>query len=174
MNLRSPIVAIAALLLMAPQSGRASVPDPQAQVRELTGTVKRAIERFDAGDASGFAALFASDAIIVDSRAPFTWSGSGAAAKWMGDFQVYKAQAGITNFRLVAEPPATVLVAADRAYLLVPVKQSLVVRGRRASKLLDFTVTLQGTGGAWQIASLNVAEDVGFLYTGQTGTFPKE
>jgi hypothetical protein len=117
-----------------------------------------AIAEINADNARGLRSYFASDAVIVDDLAPFSWQGPDASSRWMRDRDNYDTIGRITNWRAIANDPMTVLIEKDAtAYVIVPVTVSADFRGTPVRRTRFLTTVLQHTGGTWKITSANWA-----------------
>jgi len=147
MNVRNLIFALAfAAASLAP----ASAAEPTSAVME---TVDGAIAQTNADSASGLNSYFTSSSVVVDDFSPFIWIGANAAERWWRQFDEFKATARISNVRASAGRPLRIIIAGDKAYVVVPLKLSSLMHGSLVRRRGMWTLVLQRFGGAWKIAS---------------------
>lgn len=153
-----PIAAAAVLALTLAPAHSASTLPPWPGVAEVMRPVNGAIAEINADNARGLSSYFASNAVVVDDLAPFTWQGPDASTRWLGDRDDYDALGRITNWRAVAHDPMTVYIDKNvTAYVVVPVIVSADFRGTPVRRPRILTVALQYTEGAWKITSASWA-----------------
>ena len=150
----APIAAAAVLVTTLGPAPRASTLQPWPGVAEVMRPIKGAIAEINADDARGLSSYFASDAIVVDDLAPFSWRGPDASSHWLADRDDYNALGRITNWRAIAHDPMTISIEKNAtAYAVVPVTVSADFHGTLVRRTRFLTLALQHTEGAWKITS---------------------
>jgi ketosteroid isomerase-like protein len=142
--MRRSIVALA----LAAAAGSAAASDKT----DVMATVNQFIDGFNKGDVKSALAACASPASIVDEFPPYAWQGPTACADWAGDFEANAKKDQITDSVVTLAKPKHVVVAADRAYVVVKADYDYKLKGKRVSqKGATMTLALQKSAAGWRI-----------------------
>jgi ketosteroid isomerase-like protein len=138
------ILAFACALLIVQPAGAADATD-------VMSVVHRWVDGFNAADAHSAIATCADQAAIIDDFPPHEWHGSGACARWFGDFASMSKAEGITNPHIMIEAASHTEMTKEFAYVIVPARLSF---DRKGTRILDqgiLTVTLHNGISGWRI-----------------------
>ena len=142
--MRRAIVALAITLA----AGSAAASDKT----DVMATVNQFIDGFNKGDVKAALATCASPVSIVDEFPPFAWQGPTACADWATDFEANARKDQITDSVVTLAKPKHVVVAADRAYVVVKADYKYTQKGKKVSqKGATMTVALQKSAAGWRI-----------------------
>jgi len=98
------------------------------------------------------AATCADQVSILDEFPPHEWHGTGACAKWAGDYDADAKKNGITDGAVTLNTPTHVDVTGDRAYVVVPANYSFKVKGKSVGETGSIiTLALVKSAGGWKI-----------------------
>lgn len=116
--------------------------------------VQRYVDAFNAGDAAGMVACFASEGSILDGMAPHLWVGASAPADWYRDVLAEGEHLGAGDYHATLGEPAHNAVTADAAYLVVPAAMTFNLRGQPIAQTgATFTFAMKREDGEWRIAA---------------------
>lgn len=105
------------------------------------------------GDTKGITeAHVDTDVVIINTVAPFIWSGPTAVADWMASMTLYVEDRGITDGSVVYEAPITHVVDGDVAHTVVPAIWSYRERGIPMRNAATIAFALRNTWAGWRIA----------------------
>lgn len=137
-------ILFAALIALATPA-----PSPPPAIVALTQTF---LDAANSNDATKFAGMFTSDAVVVDEDAPFTWSGPNAGVAWWKAVQqlIASHKAGL---RVTGDPFSEYRQAGDTAYAIQPLHIAHIVAGITRVQLGTETFTFRNVRGAWKISS---------------------
>lgn len=141
----SGILLACSLLLAAPaQAGPAE---------DATVVVTTMLDRFNAGDIDAFVAAHQDSAIIVDEFAPYVWTGSGSAQRWVADYGRDAEARGISGGRVDYGPPIQANSDGNSAYIVLPTFYRFTQNGRRMAGRGSMTFVMTRESTSWKIAS---------------------
>jgi ketosteroid isomerase-like protein len=148
MNLRFVVVTAVALLVLRCNAAAASYPQ---EMRPIMQPVNAVLAAMASHSDRQLAAAYTPDAVIIDTQAPYRWSGTNAADDWLSSLTTY-GKLHYARFTAFGDP-MQVEHGADRAY--VTVLGSLSGLGSRSGLRQNvlLTFTLRDVGGAWKITS---------------------
>jgi hypothetical protein len=92
------------------------------------------------------------DVTIIDSVAPFLWSGPNAVADWMSSMTRHVEERGIRDGCVVYDAPIAKLTDGDQAYAVVPVVWSYSENGIPKRDTANVAFALRRTSAGWRIA----------------------
>ncbi|HEV3153219.1 MAG TPA: nuclear transport factor 2 family protein [Candidatus Baltobacteraceae bacterium] len=148
MNVRALIVALLALIVLRCNVDAAPYPADMQPYLKPVNTVLAAMANHDE---HGFAAAYARDAIIIDTQAPYRWSGSTAPIDWLSALSTF-GKLRYARFTALGNP---MQVTRDENNAYVTVLGALrglgAKSGLRQNVLLTFT--LREVNGGWKISS---------------------
>ncbi len=107
----------------------------------------------NANKIAGLDAYYTSDAVVVDEFAPYEWKGSTAGTQWWTGVQKESASMHATSVVATAQTIEHYAVAGDAAYVVVPLKISIGLKGKTGLETGLLTVTLRRSAGRWKIAT---------------------
>jgi len=117
-------------------------------------TVQRYVDAFNAGDAAGLAACFASNGAILDGMAPHLWVGPSATSDWYRDVLTEGEHLGAGDYHATLGEPEHNAVTGDAAYIVVPAEMTFNFRGQPVKQVgAKFTFALARENGEWRIAA---------------------
>lgn len=104
-------------------------------------------------DAVAVSTLYSNDAVVVDERAPFEWTGSGAGARWLSASRDWsKWSRRIAHFR-AALANIQVDAGSGNAYVVVAGAFSSTDPKKPWEQHGTLTFTLRKSDGSWKISS---------------------
>lgn len=145
------IVLGAAIFGIASTSGaRADIARDALDAMTPVNAVMLAVKNDDAG---GISTSYCNDAVVVDDRAPFEWTGFGAGSRWLEASRDWsKWSSKIAHFRAsiaevqVDSSNGNAYVVIDGLFTSANLKKPWQQRG-------TLTFTLRKMGHSWQISS---------------------
>jgi ketosteroid isomerase-like protein len=146
-------VGLLALSLMVAAPG----PARAGPAEDATQAVTAWLDRFNAGDMNAFFAGHQDNALIIDEFAPFTWSGSGSAQRWAGDYARDAAARGISEGRVDYSAPIQANSDGTTAYVVLPTIYRFLQGGRRMAGRGSMTFVMTHVGTSWKVASWTYA-----------------
>lgn len=159
---RRVLLALAAIMVICASSKVATSSEPWPDVSAIIAPIDGALAQVNANDGARLSSYFTSGAVIIDDFGPFTWQGSDAAARWLGDIDDYNSLARFKNWHLSAKDPQTLEInAGQTAYVLVPVDVTFDVDGKFLRRARLCALTLTHTAGVWKIKSATWITQVG-------------
>jgi ketosteroid isomerase-like protein len=118
------------------------------------------VDAFNHGDTKAMVAASADQVSIIDEFPPHSWSGAGAIAKWMSDYDADAKKNGITDGVVTIGSPRHIDVTADRAYVVVPSDYTYKQNGKVVKETGSiFTVVLQKSAAGWRIVAWSWANN---------------
>jgi ketosteroid isomerase-like protein len=118
------------------------------------------VDAFNYGDTKAMAAASVDQVSIIDEFPPHPWSGAGAIAKWMSDYDADAKKNDITDGVVTIGSPRHVGVTADRAYVVVPADYTYKQNGKVVKETGSiFTVVLQKSAAGWRIVAWSWANN---------------
>lgn len=144
--MRTFIFLAGSLLLTAWPAHAGPAEDATAKVRSI-------LEKFNTGDAEAFYAAHRDDAVIVDEVAPYLWSGSGAARRWVEDYTRHAQANGVSAGRVDTYAPLQATSDGQSAYIVLPTHYSFLQNGRKMVGKGNMTFVMMRSGDDWKIAS---------------------
>ena len=133
-----------------------------APADDAAKAVTHILDKFNAGDVDAFIAAHRDGAVIIDEFAPYSWSGSGSAKNWIGDYSKDAAARGITAGRVDYEAPIQANSDGTSAYVVLPTVYSFKQGGKAMAGKGSMTFVMVMAGKEWKIAS--------WTYSGATPT----
>src|SRR5258708_2461308 len=112
--LRRILISLAITALAATPAVASEEKNVMAVVPQLTGL-------FNEGTATSALATCADETSIIDDIPPYVWLGSGVCYSWMNVLDAESKKSSVTDISTTLLKPRHVLVAADRAYVVVPI-----------------------------------------------------
>jgi len=129
----------------------AAAPASATDKTEVMGVVHLWVDSFNKGDLKAMAATCTDDAAIIDDIPPHEWHGSGACARWAGDYQAFVKAGDDTEPAVTVGKPWHLDVTADRAYVVAPTTYSYKAKGKPVLERGIVTVALQKSAVGWRI-----------------------
>jgi hypothetical protein len=146
-------LSLAAFATLATAQTSASV---QAAV---LAPVHQFVDGFNKGDTKTAVAACADQTSILDEFPPHEWHGTGACAKWIGDFDADARKNGITDGTVTLGNPTHVDVTADRAYVVTPANYAFKLKGKPVTETGSIiTLALQKSANGWRITGWSWAK----------------
>jgi ketosteroid isomerase-like protein len=143
--MRTMIALLAAALLSA---GTALAND----AADVTARVKEFVDAFNKGDVNATTAICAGETVIIDDFPPHVWSGAGACAKWMSDYDSDAKKNGITDGVVTVTGMRHVDVSGDVAYAVAVSDYVYKLKGKTVKQTqVPFTLVLRKATGGWRI-----------------------
>jgi len=128
-----------------------AAPAPPPPIAKLATAV---ISGANANDASAFAGLFTSDAVVVDENPPFAWRGAGAGVAWWNVVREVTQKAKVSGVKAIGVRTSEFKQSATDAYMI----QAMTVSGSQGGKPFaepgTMTYTFHKSGGTWLISSM--------------------
>ena len=148
MTVRAFVVAALAFIVL-PGNG-AAAPYP-ADMQPYMKPVNAVLSAMTKHDVQQFSSAYTPDAVIIDTQAPYRWSGSTAASDWLSALTAY-GKLRYARFTAFGNP-MQVTHGANSAYITVlGALHGLRPRsGLHQNVLLTFT--LREVGGGWKITT---------------------
>ena len=148
MNVRAIVVVALALVALSTSAGAAPA---RAELQPYMQPVNAVLAAMTHHNEQQFASAYTSDAVIIDTQAPYRWTGSNAASEWLSSLTTY-GKLRYARFTVFGDP-AEVMQGEHSAYVMVlGALRGLGARsGLRQNVLLTFT--LREVGGRWKISS---------------------
>jgi hypothetical protein len=109
------------------------------------------VNQWNDADTAKSVAACAADASVMDDIPPFEWHGAGACANWAKDYDAFTQKNGMTDVVGTIGKPLQIIIAADRAYAIVPATFSFTKDGRQVKNIATATFALQKTAAGWRI-----------------------
>ena len=140
------LLAVAAAVLAANPIAASEQTDVMALVHQF-------VDSFNKGDVKGTVAVCADQASVVDEFPPYHWSGAGACANWMNDYDADAKKNGITDGNVTLGKPKHVDVSGDRAYVVIPSDYAFTKNGKPVKETGSmFTIALRKEAAGWRVA----------------------
>jgi ketosteroid isomerase-like protein len=145
------------VLFAAPSPAVAQAPSsPQADVLKF---VHQFVDGFNKGDTKAILATCADQTSIIDEFPPHEWHGSGACAKWLGDFEADAKKNGITDGVVTLGKVSHNDVTGDRAYVVVPADYAFKRNGKPEKEVGSImAIALQKGSSGWKITGWSWAK----------------
>jgi ketosteroid isomerase-like protein len=106
------------------------------------------------GDEQGMADTCANEATVIDDLPPYEWQGPGACSSWQKAADAFTKSQEMTDIVGGLGKPTHVMVASDRAYVVIPATFAYTQHGKRLTEYATATFTLQKkAGSSWLITS---------------------
>lgn len=119
---------------------------------EVTARIKEFVDAFNKGDVQATAALCADETIIIDEFPPHVWSGAGACAKWLHDYDLDARKNGITDGVVTVRRIQHLDVTGDVAYAVAISNYAYNLKGKSMKETeVPFTLVLKKGTGGWRI-----------------------
>src|SRR5579864_536241 len=109
------------------------------------------LKQWNDADEAKAVATCAEDAAVVDDVPPFEWHGQGACSRWQKDYDAYVAKEGETDAAGTIGEPQRLIIAADRAYAVVPTTFAFTRKGKHVTQIATTTFALRKTSAGWRI-----------------------
>lgn len=125
---------------------------PGSAQTAVLAPVNQFVDGFNKGDTKMFVAACADQTSILDEFPPHEWHGTGACAKWAGDFEADAKKNGITDGVVKLSNPSHVDITSDRAYVVIPANYTFKQKGKPVSEVGSIiTLTLRKGPSGWRI-----------------------
>ncbi len=118
---------------------------------DAVATVHQFIDGFNQGGIKTALAACADETSIIDDFPSNEWHGSGACARWAGDFDADATKNGVTDGIVTLGKPKHVDITGDRAYVVLPARFSFKLKGKPMKHPAVFTVVLRKGGTGWRV-----------------------
>ncbi len=125
---------------------------------DVMSVIQQWVDAFNKGDAKAAAAACADQTSIIDDFPPYEWHGSGACAKWYGEFQAATKAENTTDHAVTLGKPRHIDVMSDHAYVVVPAGLSYVKKGAPVKETSTVTMSLQKGTSGWRITGWSWAD----------------
>src|SRR5258708_30355324 len=146
---------LVALLLVALSHAQT----PGSAQTAVLASVRQFVDSFNKGDTKTLLAACADQTSILDEFPPHEWHGTGACAKWVGDFDADARKNAITDGVVTLSNPSHVDITADRAYVVIPANYTFKQKGKPVSEIGSIiTLTLQKSQSSWRITGWSWAK----------------
>jgi hypothetical protein len=142
---RSTFLVAALLLVAAPAAA-----DP---AEDATAVLTTTIDKFNGGDVGAWVAAHQDGALIIDEFAPYIWSGSGSAQRWLGDYAKDAEAKGISGGRVDYGKPIHATSDGNGAFIVLPTTYRFVQNGAKMAGKGSMTFVMTRAGESWKIAS---------------------
>lgn len=149
-----------ALAASAAVFATAAFPAKAGPAEDATAAITKAIDVFNGGDASAWAAAHQDGAVIVDEFAPYVWGGPGSAQQWLDSYAKYADANGITGGHLDYGKPLQAVSNGNSAYVVLPTAFTFMQGGKKWAGKSSMTFVMHMVGKEWKIAS--------WAYAGET------
>jgi ketosteroid isomerase-like protein len=152
------IVLVAVSVFFAAQRPAfAQAPAPaQADVLKF---IQQFVDGFNKGDAKLILSACADQTSIIDEFPPHEWHGTGACAKWLGDYEADAKKNGITDGVVTLGKVSHNDVTGDRAYVVTPVDFAFKRNGKPEKEVGSvMTIALQKNAAGWKITGWSWAK----------------
>ena len=150
--MRRIVISLAITALAATPAVASEEKNVMSVVRQWTGL-------FNKDTATSALAACADETSIIDDIPPYVWLGSGACSSWLSVLEVESKKSGVTDISTTLLKPRHVLVAADRAYVVVPINFAFKVDGKVTKETGSvLTAALQKVAAGWRITAAAIAE----------------
>lgn len=150
MNFARLATLTAATVLLVSSGAFAAQSSVEAAVRAPIAT---AIAAGQSGNVKLLREQYVPSPTIVDEFAPFHWSGTMALDDYFASYRRMAEATKMSNSKVTLGLPAYMYVAANSAYVLVPITATARVNGKPYTEKGTIAFTLQRTGSAWKIAT---------------------
>jgi hypothetical protein len=135
----------------------AAAPDP-ASAADVARVVNQFVDAFNKGDAKASLAC-AAETSIIDEFPPYAWSGPGACATWLKDYDADAKKNLITNGKVKLAKPRHIDIVGDRAYLVAAADYIYERKGKLTTEIgSTLSVALQHTEAGWRITAWSWAK----------------
>jgi hypothetical protein len=150
MNFARLAVLTAATVLLVSSGAIAAQSSAEAAVR---APIAAAIAAGQSGNVKLLRQQYVPSPTIVDEFAPFRWSGANALDAYFVSYGRMVEMTKMSNSNVTMGSPAYTYVAADSAYVLVPITVTASFHGKPYTQKGTIAFTLQRTGSSWKIAT---------------------
>jgi hypothetical protein len=137
---------VAALLLIAARAEAGPAED-------ATAVLTTTIDKFNGGDVGAWVAAHHDGAVIFDEFAPYIWSGSGSAQRWLGAYAKDAEARGISGGRVDYDKPTHATSDGNGTYIVLPTTYRFVQKGAKMAGKGSMTFVMTRAGASWKIAS---------------------
>jgi hypothetical protein len=111
------------------------------------------LDKFNAGDIGAFLNGHEAGATIVDEFAPYLWTGSGSAKRWLDAYGKDSEARGITEGHMDYGKPLQANSDGAGAYIVLPTSYSFMQNGKKWVGNGSMTFVMHKIGVEWKIAS---------------------
>jgi hypothetical protein len=115
--------------------------------------ISASIAAINSGNMTGMKAQFTNAPTIVDEFAPFLWSGVAAQDRYASDFANVVTAFKMNNITMKLGTPLFNYVHGDRAYVVVPITVTAMLKGKPYSESGINSYVLTRSGGTWRISA---------------------
>jgi hypothetical protein len=120
---------------------------------EVMATVDAAVSAAQSGNLRKLRDQYATDCVFIDEFAPFHWSGPNAIDNYLASAARMYKQTQHGDVRMTVRPPIYVYVSGDDAYLVEPLSEKAIIRGKAYKSTGFLTFTLARISHVWKITS---------------------
>jgi ketosteroid isomerase-like protein len=145
-------IAVALCYWAVPAIGSADPPQAGQPLAPIMALAQSVLDAANANDPSRLAGLYTGDAIVIDELSPFTWTGPNAGAAWLtavAQFLAAKKSSLTASALAISEYRSN----GDAAYMVQPLRVSVVAGGKTNVELGTQTYTFRKVNGVWKISS---------------------
>jgi ketosteroid isomerase-like protein len=149
--MKKSILLLAVPVMFAVQTPAFAQAPASAQA-DVLKFVHQFVDGFNKGDTKMILSACADQTSIIDEFSPHEWHGSGACAKWLGDFEADAKKNGITDGVVTLGKASHNDVTGDHAYVVVPVDYAFKRNGKPEKEVGSImAIALQKTASGWKI-----------------------
>jgi hypothetical protein len=150
--MRRILISLAVTALAVTPAVASEEKSVMAVVRQWTGL-------FNKDTATSALATCADETSIIDDIPPYVWLGSGACSSWVSALDVESKRSAVTDISTTLLKSRHVLVAADHAYVVVPINFTFKVDDKVTKEMGSvLTAALQKVAAGWRITAVAIAE----------------
>jgi hypothetical protein len=137
----------------------AATPAVASEQKSVMAVVHQWTGLFSQDAATSALATCADETSIIDDIPPYVWSGSGACSSWLSVLNAESQKSAVTDLSSTLLRPRHVLVAADRAYVVVPINFAFKLNGKVTNETGSvLTAALQKVPAGWRITAVTISE----------------
>lgn len=111
------------------------------------------LEQWNDADEAKAVATCADETSVIDDVPPFEWHGPGACSRWQKDYDAYLQREGMSDATGTIGNPRQLIIAADRAYAVLPATFAFTKKGKRVNVIATATFALHKTAAGWRITA---------------------
>jgi ketosteroid isomerase-like protein len=121
----------------------------------LLATVKHWKSSFNKGDIKAVIAACASDAVVIDEVAPFSWRGPDACSHWADAVGASFDQDKVTQVVMTMGKPWRATVDGNHGYFVAPAKLNYLIASKPGTETGSvITMTLVKEGADWRFSGI--------------------
>lgn len=149
------LLAFMACILVVPAR---AAPEDSAEAKAVVAMIEQNATYDNAGETDKSSKDYAPNATIIDSIAPYIWSGPNAYRDWWAASGNDLQKNGLTEPSTKLQPARSVRVEGNRAYAIFPVIFAFKSQGKPGQVTATLTYSLVKIGGRWLIAGWSYSE----------------